>query len=189
MIDYEDWTMILSDLDNIAYNKFANGEITLAEYIKYKNRDKIMEKKEAMKILKDFHDKSALFSVRTAMDTIIPELKETKESEDERIRKEIIYFLSRNTFQLGEDIDKYKSWLAWLEKQGEQKPTEWSEEDETRIKQLLGWLDTLKNYIHYDALVSLDLRRERIDKVSKLESWLKSLKQRLGQGLGHPVKT
>lgn len=31
--------MILSDLDNIAYNKFANGEITLAEYLKYQNRD------------------------------------------------------------------------------------------------------------------------------------------------------
>ena len=41
-----------------------------------------MEKKEAMKILKDFHDKSALFSVRTALDTIIPELAE---SEDKRI--------------------------------------------------------------------------------------------------------
>lgn len=115
--------MTQSDLDNIAYNKFTDGEITLDEYIKYKNRDKIMEKKEAMKILKDFHDKSALFSVRTALDTIIPELKEPKESEDERIRKEIIYFLSRNTFQLGEDIDKYKSWIAWLEKQCESKST------------------------------------------------------------------
>lgn len=34
--------MTQSDLDNIAYNKFANGEITLAEYIKYENRDKNM---------------------------------------------------------------------------------------------------------------------------------------------------
>ena len=42
-------------------------------------------------------------------------------SEDERIRKEIIYFLSRNTLQFGEDVDKYKSWIAWLEKQGKQK--------------------------------------------------------------------
>ena len=64
-----------------------------------------------------------------------------------------------------------------------QKLTDWSEDDKARIKQLLGWIDTLKNYIHYDALVSLELRRERIDKVSKLESWLKSLKRKIGQGL------
>ena len=49
---------------------------------------------------------------------VFPELAEP---EDERIKKEIIYFLSRNTFQFGEDIDKYKSWIAWLEKQGEPK--------------------------------------------------------------------
>jgi hypothetical protein len=52
---------------------------------------------------------------------------------------------------------------------------EWSEEDEARIKQILGWIDTLKNYIHYDTVVPADLRIERIDKVVKLESWLKSL--------------
>lgn len=45
-----------------------------------------MERKEAMKILKEFHDNSALFSVRTALDTIIPELKE---SEDERIWNDV----------------------------------------------------------------------------------------------------
>ena len=48
------------------------------------------------------------------IETLFPELKE---SEDERISKEIIYFLSRNTFQFGEEIDKYHSWVAWLEKQ------------------------------------------------------------------------
>ena len=52
---------------------------------------------------------------------------------------------------------------------------EWSEENEARIKQILGWIDTLKNYIHYDTVVPADLRIERIDKVVKLESWLKSL--------------
>ena len=80
-----------------------------------------MEKKEAMKILKDFHDKSALFSVRTALDTIIPELKV---SEDERIKETLIdYFKTYkkqeecgiNTF-FGIPTDNI---LAWLEKQGE----------------------------------------------------------------------
>lgn len=43
-----------------------------------------MDKEEAMKILKDFHDKSALFSVRTALETLHPEFAEP---EDERIRR------------------------------------------------------------------------------------------------------
>ena len=49
-----------------------------------------MEKKEAMKILKEFRDKSALFSVRTALDTVIPELKE---SEDEKVIKTLIHIV------------------------------------------------------------------------------------------------
>lgn len=76
-----------------------------------------MEKKEAMKILKEFHDKSALFSVRTALDTVIPELVE---SEDERIRKGIIQYLEQSQF--GEepyqiDDDVVRNYIAWLEKQ------------------------------------------------------------------------
>jgi len=85
-----------------------------------------MDKEEAMKILKDFHDKSALFSVRTALDTIIPELRE---SEDERIRKHLIS-LVKNWDKDG-IVSKYtsnandiKQILAWLENQGEQKPTD-----------------------------------------------------------------
>lgn len=70
-----------------------------------------MEKEEAMKILKDFYDKSALFSVRTALDTVFPELKE---SEDERVKKELIELIS-----CMHDADPRKErWLAWLEKQG-----------------------------------------------------------------------
>lgn len=74
-----------------------------------------MEKKEAMKILKDFHDKSALFSVRTALHTIIPELKE---SEDEKIRRNIIAALKGEGYY---DCDLTNECIAWLEKQGEQK--------------------------------------------------------------------
>lgn len=66
--------------------------------------------------------------------------------------------------------------IANCNEQKEQKPAEWSEEDEYRRENLLGWLDSLKNYIHYDAIVSLNLRRERIDKICELEHWLKSLR-------------
>jgi len=74
-----------------------------------------MEKKEVMKILKDFYDKSALFSVRTALDTVIPELAEP---EDERTRKAIInVFASHKEYEnfFGVSVEDI---LAWLEKQG-----------------------------------------------------------------------
>ena len=71
-----------------------------------------MDKVEAMKILKDFHDKSALFSVRTALETLHPELKE---SDDEKIRKEIIYHIKNCDDTIDEETEKRM--LAWLEKQ------------------------------------------------------------------------
>ena len=75
-----------------------------------------MEKETAMKILKELHNKS-LFAERTALETIIPELKE---SEDEKIRKALVDALNKN---LGNGIEKYgttlNAALAWLEKQGE----------------------------------------------------------------------
>ena len=79
-----------------------------------------MEKKEAMKILKDFYDKSALFSIRTALDTVIPELKE---SEDEKIRKELISHFCGIRDNCGKDWYGYNinDIIAWLEKQGKQK--------------------------------------------------------------------
>ena len=90
-----------------------------------------MTQEEAIRILKDFHDKSALFSVRTALETLHPELKE---SEDETIRKEIIEFVDINTLSVDERHDR---WIAWIEKQGEQKPTDKSattkQEDEIEI--------------------------------------------------------
>ena len=50
---------------------------------------------------------------------IFPELKE---SEDERISKEIIHYLDREITlsNFGGDIATFKRWIAWLEKQGEQ---------------------------------------------------------------------
>lgn len=75
-----------------------------------------MTKEEALDILKEFHDKSALFSVRTALEVFFPKFKE---SEDERIRKSLIkYFKNFETESLctvgldREDI------VSWLEKQG-----------------------------------------------------------------------
>ena len=71
-----------------------------------------MDKEIALKILRELHDK-ALFSERTALETFIPELKE---SEDERIRKELIHLFQSDTpQQFGEFTNE--QFIAWLEKQ------------------------------------------------------------------------
>ena len=80
-----------------------------------------MEKKEAMKILKDFHDKSALFSVRTALDVIIPELKG---NEDEDIKKAILELVRQSSEVL--DKQNQNNMIAWLEKQGEERTINYS---------------------------------------------------------------
>ena len=60
------------------------------------------------------------------IDEVFPELKE---SEDERIRKEILEYFGQ--FDDGEIRGVViTDWIHWLEKQKEQKPAEWSEEDE-----------------------------------------------------------
>ena len=80
-----------------------------------------MDKTEAIKILKDFHDESAIFSVRIDLETLHPELKE---SEDERIRKKLVGFFTEwgktRSHCWGIPIP---SVIAWLEKQGQPKPS------------------------------------------------------------------
>ena len=71
-------------------------------------------------------------------------------------------------------ISSFEEGAKW---QSAQNPT-WSEEDEYMTEKLLGWLSTLINYISEDAMVSLDLRRERIQQVEQIRTWLTSLKDR-----------
>ena len=64
---------------------------------------------------------------------VFPELKE---SEDERIRKDLIIYL-RSILSNKKYGDKFiESWISWLERQGEQKLA-WSEENEDTIKFLI----------------------------------------------------
>ena len=114
-----------------------------------------MKKEEAMKILKDFHDKSALFSVKTALDTVFPELAE---SEDERIRKSIIaiinnYVDNSNTFK--------PKMIAWLENQ--------SESDEIKAKEFLinkGYpIDANGTFPTYEEMYNII--REGLEKLSE----------------------
>ena len=69
---------------------------------------------------------------RSDVQNFFPELQE---SDDERIRKELVDFL-KETIEYGGispdiwNMNNAKKWIAWIEKQGEQKSSSWSEDDE-----------------------------------------------------------
>ena len=85
---------------------------------------------------------------------IFPELKE---SEDEKIRKDLIQWIDEFPDTIWRGHYK-KDVIDWLEKQGEQKPA-WGEEDEKMVKDIIAAIDSL----YYHAMVN----------------WLKSLKERI----------
>ena len=86
---------------------------------------------------------------------IFPELKE---SEDEKIRRDILaYFNGKKEKDKQPVLDL---WIAYLEKQKEQKPAEWSEDDEQILKGILdcyksmnpdwrNWLKSLRPQNHW----------------------------------------
>ena len=78
-----------------------------------------MDYKERLRLAKE-----ALESGSYDKDTIEYIFPELKESEDERIREKICKLLWDNA-----PYEEAQEYIAWLEKQGEQKPA-WSEEDE-----------------------------------------------------------
>ena len=95
---------------------------------------------------------------------IFPELKE---SEDERIRKAIIHKLTSSE-PLSIDL---QTAISWLEKQYEQKPAEWSEEDEIIIS-------VINDIINIVERKTGDWYYTGSEKVfySDIRNWLKSLR-------------
>lgn len=78
------------------------------------------------------------------------------EDEDEKIRKELIDFLSHVI-----PIDKYHRWMAYLEKQ---KSVEWSEEDEFMRNAFINLVE-----MYYGSCINKQ-------EMNKMLDWLKSLK-------------
>ena len=99
--------------------------------------------KEALERAKSYHDDpNCRVSMKSTIEHIFLELAE---SEDERIRKAII-----KHFKQEEDKFKgltfngyyYKDVYAWLEKQGEQKPVAWSDDDERMLDDIISHLES-----------------------------------------------
>ena len=86
-----------------------------------------MDYKEKLRLAEDLYNKVRLLSSGEARETamaleqIFPELRE---SEDEKIRQEIIEIIRETSkeFPSSTIADKSNTWISWLEKQGEQKP-------------------------------------------------------------------
>lgn len=72
---------------------------------------------------------------------IFPELKE---SENERTRKELVDFI--NSHLAG--FPQCEKYIAWIEKQGEQKPS-WTEDEEKNFNVCLGYIpdESLKRWL------------------------------------------
>ena len=73
-----------------------------------------------------------------AENTIKKAFPELAESEDERIRKWLIYYFKEACDNVSEK--EKKGVLAWLENQGEQKLAEWHREDEQNLNACLGYI-------------------------------------------------
>jgi len=105
---------------------------------------------------------------------IIPELKE---SEGERMVKFIKnqLFNIKKTITENYELDaKLTKAIAWLEKQGEQKPA-WSEEDEDIINKILCICDDFAKSFEISP-ASTKVIKEDVDKI---DNWLKSIKGRV----------
>lgn len=128
-----------------------------------------MNREEAIKIVKSHYPANKQM-LNEALEFLIPELKE----EDEltwlkNYISEEAYYLSMD-IRDNEDrlkLQKLQKSLAWLKKQGEQKPVEWSEYDEHKVKDIIYFLNSAKK--HYASTVELDA----------CVRWLWSLLQRM----------
>ena len=74
---------------------------------------------EAFKEAEKIHKFSSDFAEIKRMEQIFPELKE---SENEKIRKEIITYCRNIRCVTEEGAEKIAKWLTWLEKQGKTSP-------------------------------------------------------------------
>ena len=102
----------------------------------------------------------------------------TSASEDEKIRKELIFFLKEEIPQcsIKEHANKLKEFVSYLEKQKEQKPAEWNEEDN------IGWDEAFACVTRAEKAAK---NEEELQNAVTAEKWLKEIKFKY---CVHPVK-
>lgn len=73
-------------------------------------------------ILSSGQDSIKMSRLKLRLKSIFPELKESKESEDERVRKELITHCRNIRCVTEEGAERIVKWIVWLEKQDNEKP-------------------------------------------------------------------
>lgn len=112
------------------------------------------------------------------LEDVFPELKESKESEGEKIRKSLLEYLHTLPNHYAHSGVCVTEWISWLEKQGEQKT--WSEEDEKKISDILAILRGGEN-CHYNTHELFDWFKSIIDRVQPKQEWSEEDKQLINE--------
>lgn len=103
------------------------------------------------------------------LEFVFPQLKE---SEDERSRKWILEYLYDGLRKADEQFKgQFKTAIAYIEKQKEQKPVEWSEEEKNKIESI----KTLVTIGRFDDINTIKTIWELLDSLS--HSWKPSEEQ------------
>lgn len=142
--------------------------------------------KEAIERAKEFMTNKGVTpnadAFKTAKELIGTIFTELKENEDERIRKELIERLkwelqgaedqdAAGGCSRQKDIAMFKRGLAWIEKQGEQKSAEWSEEDKAILLSVKCVID---NVWHNSGLLDYDEKE-----LQEMWKWLDEIWRRV----------
>lgn len=137
-----------------------------------------MDRQEAIKIVKSNLPEGRQM-LSEALEFLIPELAE---SEDERIRKSIVELIKQSSEILNKSNQALM--LAWIEKKGEQKPTEWSEEDE---QFLLVCKNALAKYQVSDKWDAGIISRWLENKIKAMPEKLSDVGSNVGRNIGSNV--
>ena len=130
--------------------------------------------KEALEKAKEYYALCEKCGAKDTVDFLEDSFPELKESEDEKVRKEILEVAKTVVLRDGTLYGKKyncREWIAWLEKQGQQKPVEWSEEDERTVKGIIN--DIQERLEDYPTEQLADIYFKEI-------KFLKSIKERMG---------
>lgn len=95
--------------------------------------------------------------------------------------KELIDFLENGTAKLQHDLTRYANWLKIkftpIEKQGKQKPAEWSEEDEEMIDEIIDYMKPMP--IFFESTKGKSGKEYTKEFIKNAAKWLSRLKYRV----------
>lgn len=97
------------------------------------------------------------------------------ESEDERIRRDIIHYILYKADGVSEEQEH--SWIAYLEKQKEQKPAEWSEEDEAILSEIISFFRDGTVKLQHDLTLYANWLENRLISLRPQPHWKPSEEQ------------